>query len=408
MNDFMLKEQETIKKFLDSDLGKNPFSVTPDVKWHAETISHFDILVHYKNIYLAVVEITQSLQEAQNMELAKLRISEAFHIINCHFGIISDNTDYYICEINNNEYHKFDFEGIVKYIINHQFVHDLIYKQDYTNISSILNNNKLDDFVGRVQKIDGRFSFSENDETSFWQQLLKQEREGFTTIYRYTSLDTVLSILSNKTYRMYGIVGMNDKSEIDYFDDYCDSTKNTLLYPILNNIFLSSCSLLKDDLTMWRLYGDDAKGACLSFNIKPNIQNSFILQAISYANDKRNDVKLDVIKDLLKNKVDFNEIDKWKHFFKAKDYSIEKEVRLLFQNKDTVKKRDWIKSNNYSIINPFVEFGLFDSDFPLTLKEIILGPKCPEQDTNKNQLQELINQNNIPISVNVSDIKNYR
>lgn len=408
MNDFIFQRQKTINRFLDSDLGKNPFSVTPDVKWHAETVSHFDILVHYKSIYLAVVEITQSLQEATNMELAKLRISEAFHIINCHFGIISDNTDFYICEINNNEYHKFDFEGVVNFIINHQFVHDLIYKQDYTNISSILNNNKLEDFVERLQKIDGHFSFSENDETNFWQKLLKLEGKDFTTIYRYTSLDAALSILNNKTYRMYGIVGMNDKSEIDYFDEYCYAAKDMISYQELNNLFLSACSLLKDNLTMWRLYGDDAKGVCLSFDINPNIINDFVLQTISYADDEKKDANLDIIHDLLNANVVFSDIGKWKHFFKTKDYSIEQEVRLLFQNKDSVKKRDWIKSNDYSIINPYVEFDLFDSEFPLTLKEIVLGPKCPEKETNKYQLIDLINQNNLPISVNISDIKNYR
>ena len=167
MNDFIFQRQKTIIRFLDSDLGKNPFSVSPDVKWHAEAVSHFDILIHYKSIYLAVVEITQSLQEAQNMELAKMKIGDAFHVLNCHFGIITDNSDYYICEINSNKYHKYDFDSAVNYIINHQFIHDLIYKQDYTNISSILNDNKLDDFVERLQRIDSRFSFSENDETNF-------------------------------------------------------------------------------------------------------------------------------------------------------------------------------------------------------------------------------------------------
>ncbi|MBR6437685.1 MAG: DUF2971 domain-containing protein [Bacteroidales bacterium] len=408
MNDFVLQRQETINRFLDSCLGKNPFSVSPNVRWHAESISEFDLLISYKTIILAVVEITQSLHDTNTLEKAKQQITHAFHILNCHFGIISDNSDYYICETNNNEYHKYGFDNVVHYIINHQFVHDLIYKQNFTNISNVLNGNKLDSFVERLQKIDGRFSFSENDETNFWQKLLKQEGKGITTIYRYTSLDTVLSILSTNKYRMYGIVGMNDKSEIDYFDDYCNSTKNTLLYPILNNLFLSSCSLLKDDLTMWRLYGDNAKGVCLSFDIKPHFSNNFILQAISYADDNGQDDKLDIIKDLLKTNVVFSDIDKWKHFFKAKDYSIEKEVRLLFQDKDSVKKRDWIKSNDNSIINPFVEFDLLGTEFPLELKEIILGPKCPEKETNRYQLIELIHQNNLQINVEVSTIKNYR
>ena len=411
MNEFTLQRQETINKFLDSCLGKNPFSVSPNVKWHAESISEFDILISYNTIILAVVEITQSLQDAHTLEKAKQQITHAFHILNCHFGIITDNTDYYICEKNNDEYHIYSFEGVIQNIINHKYVHDLRYQQNFIKIRDILNNNKLEGSTECLQKNDGKFSFLLNDETNFWRQLLKQDDKNATTIYRYTSLDTALLILKNNTYRMYGIVGMNDKSEIDYFDDYCYSVKDKLSYQKLNNLFLSSCSLLKDDLTMWRLYGDDAKGVCLSFDIKPHFTNNFILQVISYADDKRQNDKLDIIKDLLKTNVVFSDIDKWKHFFKAKDYSIEQEVRLLFQNNEQSshsKKRDWIISKDYSIINPFVEFNLFDSEFPLTLKEIILGPKCPEQETNKYQLQELIQQHKLSINVRLSEIKNYR
>ena len=210
---------------------------------------------------------------------------------------------------------------------------------------------------------------------------------------------------------MNGIVGMNDTSEIDYFDDYCFTSKNKPSYQRLNNLFLSSCSLLNDDLTMWRLYGDDAKGVCLVFEIRPDMQKEFMLQMVSYANEKKKNDKLDLIKELIKKKVVFNDIDKWKHFFKAKDYSIEKEIRLLFADDsktDVVKNRDWLKTSDHSIINPYVEFELSNPGFPLELKEIVLGKKCPEQATNIYQLKELIRQKNYKIDVKPSSIKNYR
>lgn len=414
MNDVILKEQEIINRFLHSDLSKSPFSVTPYVRWHTRTsVSEFDILIRYKSINLAVVEIKQSLKDTNSLRLAKQIINDAFNILNCHFGIITDNTDFYLCNVDNKEtYQKYTFESIVKTIINHKFVHTLRFEELSNALNNILQNNELEEFVGYFDEYDDHFYFKENKELEFWQQLLKSNHSGINTIYRYTSLETALLILKNNTYRMYGIVGMNDKSEIDYFDNYCNSTDKAQSYPILNNLFLSSCSLLKDNLTMWRLYGDDAKGVCLSFDINPNITDSFLLQSISYEDDQRINTKLNIIKDLLNVNVVFNDIDKWKHFFKANDYIIEQEVRLLFQDTGQsvlVKNKDWIKSKDNSIINPYVEFEIFNNtEFPLILKEIRLGPKCPEQETNKYQIQELIRQHKLSINVRLSEIKNYR
>ena len=411
-NDYIFKEQETIERFLKSALDKPPFYVKPHVRWYTTVVSEFDMLIRYKDsINLAVVEIKNSLKNQQTFELAKQKINDAFLVLNCHFGIITDNTDFYICESDNKDkYQKHSFDDIVHTILNHKFVHNLRYDQISSTINNVLKNNGLDSFIGCYEENDEYLYFNDFEDY-FWKQLLKPKKKYFT-IYRYTSLDTAFLILKNKTYRMYGIAGMNDKSEVDYFDDYCYSTKIKLSYQILNNLFLSSCSLLNDNLTMWRLYGDDAKGACLVFEMNSDSQTDFILQSISYANEQKIDVNLDIIKQLLQNNVVFKNIDKWKHFFKAKDYSIEKEVRLIFQDNgksSIVKNRDWIRSNDYSIINPYVEFDIFNTTkFPLQLKEIILGPKCPEQETNKYQLQELIRQQKLSINVRASDIKNYR
>lgn len=327
-------------------------------------------------------------------------------------GIITDNIDFYIFEINNkNYYQKCTSDNVVNNILNHKFVHDLIYEQKYNCIKNVLENNGLKTFTKCFNKNEGNFYFKRNKEEIFWKQLLIQKHLT-STIYRYTSLETAFLILKNMTYRMYGIVSMNDKSEIDYVDAYCNTKTNTSSNQLLNNSFISSCSILKDNLTMWRLYGDDAKGACLVFDIKTDSQKDFIIHEVSYADQQGNDPKLDIIKHLTQNDVIFKDIDKWKHFFKSKDYSIEEEVRLIFQDtfkSSIVKNRDWIKTNDYSIINPYVEFDLLNTpQFPLKLKEIILGPKCPERETNKYQLQELIQQHKLSINVRLSEIKNYR
>ena len=164
---------------------------------------------------------------------------------------------------------------------------------------------------------------------------------------------------------------------------------------------------------MWRLYGDDAKGVCLTFEINNKHTQDFLLQSVSYAKDKGKDENLDLIKKLMSKHFVFQEIDKWKHFFKAKDYTIENEIRLLFmddKSNKAVKTRDWLKTNNSSIINPYIEFNIDSEEFPLTLSEVMLGPKCPEKETNEEQLKELIRQKGYvnQIDVKSSSIKNYR
>lgn len=412
-NDYILKEQETIERFLQSDLNKAPYSVELNVRWHTQyTVTYFDIFIKYNNIPFSVVVFILAPDHGRSVEFAKRQIDNAFHFTDCHFGIITDHNEFYLCNKNNKEYQKHDINDIIALLL----CHNLQQNSDNDNTISphkdlydILKNRGNKDFIESLRENNGKYYFyNDDDESCFWHKLLNDRVYKQDTIYRYTSLDTAFWILKNRTYRMYGIVGMNDKSEVDYVDNYCSIKDKKLSYRVLNDLFLSSCTSSNDNLTMWRLYGNDAKGACLVFEIKSDSQKDFHIQAVSYANDQGKDSKLDIIKDLNNRDVVFQDIDKWKHFFKSKDYSVEHEVRLLIQNKGQ-SKRDWIVSNDNSIITPFVEFNIFDDPgFPLVLKEIILGPKCPEQETNKYQLQELIQQNNLSVIVRASEIKNYR
>ena len=315
-------------------------------------------------------------------------------------------------EINNKNYQKLDFNTVKSILQKHSFEAWSEPKQLlHSSLEEILYHYGFGGLVREFKEFDGKIYFSDGAERLFWKQLLERGNERpSTTIFRYTSLDTVFFLLKNGTYRMNGIVGMNDTSEIDYFDDYCYTSKNQPSYQILNNLFLSSCCSLEDNLTMWRLYSDDAKGVCLEFE-NMYYDSEFMLQRVSYADEVGVNLKLDLIKELIKNNVVFYEIDKWKHFFKAKDYSVENEIRLLFSDDlktSIVKNRDWVKTSDHSIINPYVEFEISNPEFPLKLKTIVLGPKCPEQTTNEYQLKELIRQKNYLIDVRTSLIKNYR
>lgn len=409
LRNYLVTEQEVINKFRNSDLNKTPFSVESNIEWrNGHNVFEFDIVIRYDNIPLAVVEIKQSLKNLHSIGLAKKQITRAFDFFNCKYGVITDNDDFYLFEINNREnYEKLNLNEIISKIQQVSEPKQLVIE----NLKQILDNNDLGEFVGKLEQHDGAIYFKDNEETLFWEKLLESKENCPKLLYRYSTFDTAFLILKNGTYRMNGIVGMNDTSEIDYFDDYCYTNKNKPSYQILNNLFISSCCSLKDNLTMWRLYGDDAKGICLVFEIRHNDNKDFMLQTVSYANDKNKNDRLELLRKLLKNKVVFNDIDKWKHFFKASDYSIEKEIRLLFSGDIKTENGDeigWIKTAGHSIINPYVEFDITKPEFPLKLKEIVLGPKCPEIKTNENQLKEIIRFKGYDIEVKTSSIKNYR
>ena len=183
-------------------------------------------------------------------------------------------------------------------------------------------------------------------------------------------------------------------------------------------------------MTLWRLYSDDAKGVCLVFDVKRNnLNNHVLLQKVKYANEDGKHKELDFLKQIKDDvesitgfKFVFKKIGYWKHFFKPHDYSIEEEVRLLIIDNDSLPKikSDWVMTFTHSIINPIMDFRLNSKSFPIQLKEILLGPKCPEQETNLVQIQEMIRRKKTEITektydsnlnslkVELSAIKHYR
>lgn len=260
---------------------------------------------------------------------------------------------------------------------------------------------------------------NEKDERKWIDELFKfQDFSG--TVYRYTTLDSVFKTLKNCNIRMNGIAGMNDISEVDYVEKFLYGSAVPLNSKI-NETFILSCSINKEDnLTQWRLYADDAKGVCLKFEPNKEALNkekpNFVFRKIEYI-DGENYQPIKQLKELVKYVYRitgytfvFNTLHEWCHFIKPKDYKVESEVRLLC-NKITVPEEPsgWVLADGINIINPYMYFTL-DDKFPLKLTKIILGPKCPDQETNKFQLETLIKNN--PklegIEVSTSKIKNYR
>lgn len=228
------------------------------------------------------------------------------------------------------------------------------------------------------------------------------------TVYRYIPLESLFKTLQYGTIRMSGLPGMNDVSEVDYVEKFLYG--KSLNSDEINNIFILSCSIDKDDdLTQWRLYADDAKGARLKFNnFDKKDDDAFTFRKIKYIDTDSEPLKklkglVEYVKRVTGYTFVFKTLHEWCHFIKPKDYAVESEVRLLYNSSKSRKvlhrSDDWLFAYGTSIANPFIELSLsslYNKDdkevFPLKLVDIKLGPKCPERETNKSQLKKIIQE----------------
>lgn len=418
LKEYIQTELEVQKIIWDSKL-KNHFEIRHNVKWRRANIyTEFDIVLYTKDVIYAVIEIKTNLTE-DIFNVAKKHINQAFELTNCRFGIITDNKKFYIKDVHNDkEFVEMNFNQIVMNLITPYKITQTTDGFDKIKeiLKSLFDNDTIDSICDNIEydETQGFFSFTNIDEERSFFLKIVGELDDKHPLYRYTTLDTLFAMLNKKTYRMNGIVGMNDKSEIDYFDKTCNNIKSGSSVQELNDTYLSSCTTLNDDLTMWRLYGDDGKGVCLEFKILPYEKwfDNFILAHVNYAEGKTKHKALKLLEELSFANIRFSELYKWKHFFKPYDYNVEKEIRLMFYDNgrydNGVVNRDWIKTLSHSIINPIVDFNFNSSGFPIQLTKIILGPKMQELNINSNQITYLLSIKGYAIEVINSSIQNYR
>ena len=429
-------------------------------KWQtALLIRYFDIVIYKGNHPLAIIEVKGRLDNKNLLARATDQVRSALTITNARFGIVTDNERFFLYDRSKKEqdFVELSFETIVSRLLNAEKIK--VDKKDREEVLRIILsaaenhlalNQEFQSFI-RSKSFLGRIQFDNNSNTYFFsgddEGISSFENQFFikmlgefkdTQICRYTSLKTIFEMLNYISFRMNGLVGMNDKSEVNYVETYLNGVEKPLIKEhhntiiAINNRYITSCSKVerKDDLTLWRLYSDDAKGVCLVFDVKrSNLNNHVLLQKVKYADEDGKHKELDFLKQIKDDvesitgyKFEFRKIGYWKHFFKPHDYSIEEEVRLLIIDNDSLAKikSDWVMTFTHSIINPIMDFRLNSKSFPIQLKEILLGPKCPEQETNLVQIQEMIrrkkreiaeksfdsNLNNL--KVELSGIKHYR
>lgn len=248
-------------------------------------------------------------------------------------------------------------------------------------------------------------------------------------VCRYTSLASLFRTINECAQSMCCIVGMNDKSECTYADSYISSSPKTVTIPFKtiyeaneeNKYYILSCvdECKYDDLTMWRLYGDNTKGVNILYKVDKTKIKEFGMFYIDYAETPGSNghLSLNLIRKLLDINVDgksfkFRKWNEWKHFFKPYEYRDELEIRLMHKKKNNTKEK-WILTTDYNISCPLAIFKL--SDFPLAIEEVKLGPNCPNIATNQLQLELMIKENKAKLNcvrkqdiVQISNIATYR
>lgn len=225
---------------------------------------------------------------------------------------------------------------------------------------------------------------------------------------RYISIGSLKRLLIDTELSMGGMAGMNDSSELHTFKALSNSDINSdkiIAYPHLiaeeNSYFINSFSNYEkyDDLTMWRLYGEDGMGACLTFEYSTNkiqcSQNMYLFP-VSYFTEIPN-VAQNAIKHI-NNIINFcnrnfviERLNLWQHFIKPIEFSDESEIRLLLhhpQDESNLGCVSWILNSNNHIFHPIFKFKSYPK-FPLHLKKITLGPKFPYPDINIGQISYL-------------------
>lgn len=231
-------------------------------------------------------------------------------------------------------------------------------------------------------------------------------------IFKYTNAGSILYTSKNEQ-AMTSVVGMNDATECMYADVYLkekglDTFLDNNTYAMFGSkAYITSFSTKEDDLTMWRLYGDDAKGIAYEYKaIDEELPEGFYLAPVSYANDIGVHKELDFVAEMGKMIIDncllsFKNLYLWKYFFKPKEYMVENEVRLLFFSSNPQDKSTWIETST-GMIAPMRIFPLVDKSndydckkvnlYPLQIVRIWLGPRMPDAQANKDNIGLLLNE----------------
>lgn len=225
-----------------------------------------------------------------------------------------------------------------------------------------------------------------------------------STFIHFTSLKSLASILTEKSIRLYSANEMNDLSEINHYAKIFEIEDRTI-QQFKNEVFIMSCcssSILKteDELTLWRLYGNDGYGCGIIFEYNEDASDTNTHRYnINYIDDKQEKFELFFHKHVeFNNKHSTCKINADKFildlsvFHKSKHFKIEKEERL-FCRKYLHEERFW----DFNSKNKLVSYIKIPLDYSINkerldyaritpkirIKKIIFGHKVPKFNTDE-------------------------
>lgn len=430
---------ELLKSLLtDSRYGDEPFEFIVEKRFDGYRPV---LIIKAGKINIAAIEIKSS--NTLNRAITNFT-TDFYFLFKVRYFIITDGLKFYFFDrfINPTEKIKTDNKGFVtrltrqismdslrklklavSKIIEEQIKEDKIFPK----LNDLFKNNS--NKITRELKLSSDYTLffegGKTDVDSFEHQFFVGllDNDVPETIYRYCAFDRAFEILNDGTIAMLGLPGMNDTTEPNYIDNYLKDTDDKFweLPPqsiaAINRRFIMSCTVRNDDLMQWRLYGDDAKGACIKFETKATLKTSqrFYLGKVKYANEQNQHPELLFIKEIIRRirqelffDIKFVLLYVWRHFFKPKEYTYEGEIRLLYIHRKGEREKKWIIAQPYSIANPMVIFDLNKNEFPLKIKEVMLGPKRVERQLNKSQLKQMLSEKGKTIDITESKRNVYR
>lgn len=439
-----LKQFELLRDKLQKALGEG-FCVQVETQISALygfIHEQFDLVVFRDDEPIAAIQYKSVLEKMQ-LYVRTDYYTDCFKKVGIKYGILYyGDEDCYLFVKDHYGLQKFSFNGIVKVLSSDRSFGEIPSYDKVCEELRLLISKELREHLSPVQ-IDifeslftesklsydesrGVLSFSLESEDAFFRTLLPQKK--CSVVCRYTSLNSLFLILKDKKHCMCSITCMNDKGEMNYSDSYIHKGIVAYTFSSVNQnndcFVLSCCHEDKvDDLTMWRLYAADGKGACVEYSVDENLVDNiqFFFAPVSYGQAEHKHLELDFIRSINEWRMDgwrfeFNRWYVWKHFFKSYIFSDEEEYRLLYipnLGSDDVEIR-WIMDSTNSILSRIVLHAVENCQFPLKLRTALIGPKCPEQICNVEQFNYMnIKQNVFKVqswdkAIRCSGIKDYR
>ena len=400
---------ERLQKQLSKALG-NEYQVEMDTAVSSPYFNIknvFDLVIFRNDIPFVGIEYKSVLSSIQ-IELRPTFFYRRFQESNLKYGICTSGKEnhFYLWKRGEFGFQESDFASIINAIKQDLPLGERLNINDFAvEILGLLPDSIVDvELYKNLDKLfteeniifddtKGYISFEQKVEDAFFKTLLPQM--NVSKVCRYTSLNNLFLLLKEKHHCLCSLTCMNDIGETSYADNWIGDGAYAETYKIVdennNSYILSCCDSDKiDDLTMWRLYGQNAMGTCLVYNVNEELidNNSFFFAPVSYGQSETEHWQLDFIGNILswsKNgwRFKFNRWYIWKHFFKSYLFKDEQEIRLLYiRSKDSNIERRWIMDSTNSIASSLCLFDIENSKFPLSLSSAIIGPKCSQQASN--------------------------